>query len=172
MTKWIGAAFVIIGALGIGWYLQQNLRRHLILLGELKQALICMRNDLLYTRSPMGELYESARQCVGQELRECFAELEQQTQENAQAEAYQIWNNVWTLQSKKLGFTGEEQRILLRAGQKLGGIEVNQQVELLQFAQEQLEERLEQYRRTQKQQEHLYRSLSLLGGLFLVVLLF
>lgn len=172
MMKWMGVVCILTGALGMGWYLQQNLRRHLILLGELKQALICMRNELIYTRCPMSELYASAQQCVGLELKECFVRLEEQTQENAQAEACQIWNSVWNLQSKQLGFTKEEQRILRQAGQKLGGMEVNQQAELLQFAQEQLEERLEQYRRTQRQQEYLYRSLSLLGGLFLIILLF
>ncbi|MGN0482587.1 MAG: stage III sporulation protein AB [Lachnospiraceae bacterium] len=172
MGRVIGAFFILCGAVGFGWYLAQQARRHLEILCEIKRALICMCGDLEYARFPMQELLANAQQCVDESVADCFREIEQEIETQAGENVAKIWFRVWEDHAKKLSLQSGELLIIQQAGQKLGNMELQQQVELLRFAQKQLEERIAVLQGEEKETEKLYRSLSFLGGLFLVVLLF
>ncbi|MGM7635525.1 stage III sporulation protein SpoIIIAB [Bacillus sp. Hm123] len=168
--KWIGALFILLGSCWIGMEQGRKLSERPRQIRLLKSALQSLEAEIVYGHTP---LYESARKLSERlpqpiaTLFSSFAQLLTTTEMDAQAAWRKSLQDIWS----RMELKEEERSILLEFGETVGRhdrlTEQKQILLTLTHLERQEQEAAEAYKRYGK----LYRNLSIIGGLFIVLLL-
>ncbi|WP_203361786.1 stage III sporulation protein SpoIIIAB [Bacillus sp. REN10] len=168
--KWIGALFILFGSFWIGTEQGRKLSERTKQIRLLKSALQALEAEIVYGHTP---LHESARKLSERlpppiaSLFSSFAHLLTTTEMDAPSAWRQSLNAIWPYTELK----EEERSILLEFGDTVGKhdrlTEQKQILLTLTHLARQEQEAAEKY----KQYGKLYRNLSVIGGLFIVLLL-
>ena len=144
--KWIGSMLVLFSAGGFGIWSAMQWRERLRLLEKLRQMIYFLKGEITYSH---------ARQ-EGESLQE-------------------IWRReVQVLSSPKirLPLTEEDLEQLAGLGEHLGYLDVDMQERTLGLYLEQLDISIEYLRTNQREKCRLYTSLGIMGGMFLVIVMY
>lgn len=168
-----GAALVIFGGMGIGWYASGLYRLRLRLLWEISQVLQILYGEIEYAGTDMVELlYRLGRRegCLKDFFGQAAAELEKR-----QATFDTVWSDTlsaYTGQREyRLLFTGESIRLLQDIGRNLGNADRDTQLHTLQLFQKQLDTMIGQAELQYEGQARVCRVVGTVGGVFTAVLL-
>jgi len=169
--KWIGALLIILSCAWLGYSYAGSLEERVRQLRLLRTALQSLEAEILFGHAPLHEASRNiAKQFQGpvQNLFEWFAE-KLLADERTAAEAWrETIMEIWRETSLK----NREQEILLQFGETLGKHDLMQQQKQIQLALVHLEREELDAREREKNYGKMAKSLGLLTGLLLVILLF
>jgi len=168
--KTIAAALIMCGSWGFGYALCQEQRCLQYHLTQQKQLLFYIIGEISYLNRPMGELLG----CISGRLREPYAGFADRMAERMDKEGGRGLTALWQEETERLltvrAYPREATLQLQRIGECFGCEEGTQQIAALRQLCAQLEERIGELKGRRAEKDRLIQSLSLLAGVFCVVL--
>ena len=165
LYKCIGGMFVLVASSGLGIHYGEELKSYLNQLEELKKMFCLMKRELEYVKIPFAELFEKLELKVSSPFREWVGLLREKLESREQGIFIEIWYNTIeeTLKTSKL--KTEDLEELKGVGKNL------EYIDNLNLYIEQLEYKICQLRQVYHTKRKLSRTLGVMGGIFLVILL-
>ena len=171
MLKAIGAGLIL--SVGILWGMQMKYRlaEHLRQLICLKEVLLMLVGEISYAKAPLREafvhIFDMGKAPFGELLKEVSDRLEQEREKNL----YEIWKGAIENHKEQIFFSGEEFAMLERLGENLGYLDIEMQVNHLELYKQQVEAKITQAQQELAVRQKMYQYLSLMSGLFVILIL-
>lgn len=172
MLKLIGAMMILVAATLFGFYQALQYSRRPKQIAELIRSLQRLETEIVYGSTPLEEaLGKIARTCA-QPVNVLFLQSSEALGQADGRSVQHIWQQTiaehWQLTSMKAG----EQDIMRQLGYTLGLSDSTDQVKHLRLGLQQLQNELEGAQEERKRYESMWRSLGLLMGALLVILMY
>ena len=165
MLKVIGSTFVLVACFSIGMNRSEELKKHLDDLVELKKIFCLLRSELEYTHAPFSEVFDKLTNKVTPNFAKWLQELTVKLQEKSNGTFEEIWTMTIKEYLKECNLKETDLQELQSIGKQL---EYMNQLDLFI---EGLEYKITQTRKSYQSKRKLWRSLGIMGGIFLVILL-
>ena len=165
MYKWIGYVLIIAACSGIGISKGQEMERHLEALEELKKLFYLLRSELKYTRAPFAELFQKISPKVAEPYSNWLRRLSQRLRGRGTGTFEEVWHTSIEEDLTEQSLKAEELEELKSIGKSL------EYPESLDLYIAQLEYKIKHTREVYQSKKKLYRSMGIMCGIFLVVLL-
>lgn len=175
--KLAGAAMVIGGASGCGFWLAGQYGQRLRELEQLRQMIFLLKGQILYANAPLSEAFETVGSRTEGALAELFVTVAERIDGQQGESFYQIWqeeiaaSGITGKNTGSLALSKSDRQALVSLGEHLGFLDRDMQERNLLLYLEQLDMRIQQMREHKQERCRLYTSLGIMGGLFLTILL-
>lgn len=171
MLKVLGAMLIFFAGTMIGFYQSQqysNRPRHI---RALQQALLRLETEISYGMTPLPEalatIGEHTAEPIGALFRMTATELEKAATTTALAWETAV-RNVWM----RTSMGDAEKEVMLRLGSTLGASDKSEQIKHLRLAASQLQSAMDEAVDEQRRYAKMWRSLGMLGGALLIILMY
>ena len=161
----IGYALIVLAGAGLGYSKNLEMERHLQELVELRHLLCLFKGELKYTQGTFGEIFEKIGDKTEGKFKEWLKELSKMLKEKSGASFHTLWEKSIKDNLQESHLSERDLEDLKRVGKTLASVE---NVDLYI---EQLEYEIQNKREVYKTKGKLCRSMGILGGIFLVILL-
>ncbi|PAV29096.1 stage III sporulation protein SpoAB [Virgibacillus profundi] len=168
--KWIGALLFIGTTTWIGFEWSRRLNKRPKHIRLLKNALQILEAEILYSQLPLKDAFTMIAKQIPQPMKTFFESLSNNLQEE-HIDFYSIWEKDVIELMKVSCLGGNEQEILNQFGRTLGQHDFYQQQKHIQLTVTHLDRELEDARDNQNKYSKMAKSLGVLCGLFIVLLL-
>lgn len=165
MNKWIGCILIIAASTGLGMSRSEELKKHLEQLEELKKLFYLLRSELAYTKAPFAEVFEKLEYKVASPFREWLLCMRGKLVGRQIGSFWEVWRSTISEKLTKSKLKEEDLEELRNVGKNL------EYIENIDLYIEQLEYKITQIRQSYQTKRKLCRSLGIMGGIFLVILL-
>lgn len=173
--KWMGSLLVMLGAGGFGIWSALQWRERLRLLEKLRQMIYFLKGEITYSHAPLAEGLERVGKRENGPLGRLFTSAAQGICRQEGESFQEIWRReVEALSSPqvRLPLTREDVKQLTGLGEHLGYLDVDMQERTLKLYLEQLDLSIGYLRENQREKCRLYTSLGIMGGIFLVIMMY
>lgn len=170
MVKWIGALLFIGATTLAGFEMSRRLNARPKQIRQVKNALQILEAEILYSQLPLPEAFLTIAKQIPQPSRSFFQSLGDTLHENNK-DLYTVWNNQVNALLKTSSLSDNEGEILRQFGRTLGQHDFDQQQKHIHLTINHLDRELEEARDNQYRYGKMAKSLGLLCGLFIVLLL-
>lgn len=171
MLKLAGAGLIIFAAVILGIQLKQRLAQHVNQLIGFKEILLMLSGEMSYARTPLTEAFRNianrGKEPFGPLLIEVAGRLEQERESTLS----DIWKSAVENRRKAFYFSEEELDMLKGIGENFGYLDIQMQLNHLTLYIKQVETRIGQAQQELAAKQKMYQYLSVMSGLFLVLLL-
>lgn len=172
MLRLLGCILILAACTGFGFSKSQDMQRHLQQLEEMKKLFYLLRSELQYTRAPFAEVFEKIGRKTGEPFQRWLFKLSERLRKKDACCFWEIWNTSIHadlekehLESPKCCLKKDELEDLRNVGKNL------EYMESLDLYIEHLEYRIKHLREAYQTKRKLCRSMGIMGGIFLVILL-
>lgn len=168
--KLAGSILVITVSLLYGFQVCRELSEHVGELVGMKEMLLMLHGEISYARTPLKEAFQQ----IASQGKEPFSSFLEKAAEglNGKEEGIgEFWRKLVEQEAGKFYFTEEELGLLERVGENFGYLDVQMQLKNLELYMEQAQVLIEKAQKELKDRQKVARTLSLMCGLFLVILL-
>ncbi len=169
MLKVMGICFIVAGTAGFGRYLSSYLKMHLEQLVECREIFTQMDAGREYLRLPYAQLLKRTAKGKQEIISQILIEVADEMEKNTQGDATSLWDAAFQKRKKQLLLKEEEKDLLLSLARSLMMEGDHTQVAKIYFMQ--LEDKIKKAMEEKREKQKLYGAVSVLGGLFLVILL-
>lgn len=167
--KWIGALFLIIASTSIGLYISNQFEKRPKHIRQLESALQLLEAEITYSQTPLQVAFDRIAAHLPHPMKDFFSAL---SEEMAREKDFmEVWNRevdrlaVWT------SLKTNEIEIMRQFGNSLGQHDIIQQQKQIRLALTHLNREMEEARDEHYKYSKLARSLGVLLGVFLAILL-
>lgn len=171
MLKLMGSILIVTAAVGIAGNIRRDLAGHLALLYEVRKLLVdlsCAGNG---TMQPVEILLGCFVRTQDERLNAICEEIAEHLMEKREGQGEVVWRNAFASGRKELGLRAEEAELIEEAGSAFFGKSMEENRRRLSMTLERLDFLIETTRGEQKEKQRVYGTVSVLGGLMLVILL-
>jgi stage III sporulation protein AB len=172
MVKFIGAVFIIIAAALFGFIQALHYARRPRQIRGLIGALQRMETEMTYALTPLPELLASLAKQTVEPMADLYRKISEQLFGTSGLSTREIWQRevkeTWKGTSMKL----PEQEVMLQLGHVLGLSDRSDQVKHLRLAVSQLQAEEADAREDQRKYEKMWKSLGVLIGGLIVILMY
>lgn len=172
MMKLIGAAVVLVCSTLIGLRFASLYVQRALQLRQLQVALQWLETQIVYGSTPLERALHHIAQRLGGEIGQLFAAAAETLINLPDATTQECWELAIEKKWEKTAMKTPEKEILLHLGQVLGQSNREDQQKHIRLALMNLKSEEQQARDNQQKYEKMCRSLGLLGGLLVVILLY
>ena len=165
MLKWVGCILIICACSGIGFAKSNELQRHLNEIEEIKRLFYLLRSELQYTRAPFAEVFAKISTKADGIYREWMKDISKRLTDKEQSSFWGIWCQSIEEDLQKSNLKEDELKELKNVGKNL------EYMESIDLYIEQMEYRIENIREAYRSKRKLCKSMGIMGGVFLVILL-
>lgn len=170
--KLLGAVLLFFVCTMTGfWKARQYVRRSQEL-RQLRGSLSALETEIAYGTTPLhlacGQIGEREAGPVGR----FFTRVSEQLCQSDGLSAFECWKHALIEMKPELSLREQDRKILIRLGHKLGLSDKQDQMHHLRLAQKTLETEEAHAAREQEKYEKMYRSLGVLAGALLVILMY
>ncbi len=169
MLKFAGIFLILTGAGGLGRYLIHDLNMHLKQLVESREIFTGMDAGREYLCLPYAQLLRRAAKGRTKVFAEMLEEVASEMEKNREADAESLWERAFDQRKNQLFLKEEETELLLALSGCLLLEENHTKAARIYFMQ--LEDKIVQAMEEKKEKQKLYSTVSVLLGLFLVIIL-
>lgn len=156
----------------VGFYYSQLLHDRPKHIRYLKNTLQLLEAEMMYSKKPLQEVFRILSIQSPTPLQSLFKNLEQRMDHNDNNEDfYIIWAEEISKMKKKTALSTSVQDILMQFGKTLGQHDLIQQQKQIVLTQTHLQRELENAEEQAKTYGNMARSLGILSGVFIVLLL-
>ncbi len=168
--KWIGALLVMIATTWIGFEWSSKFSNRPKQIRQLKNALQILEGEILYSQLPLQEAFFVISKQIPQPIKYFFQTLAEQMEKNQAA-----FPLIWEKEVSKLirhSYLGKnEGEILYQFGRSIGQHDFSQQQKHIFLTMSHLDRELQESRDEQLKFANMAKSLGLLLGIFIVLVL-
>ncbi|RKQ37762.1 stage III sporulation protein SpoIIIAB [Oceanobacillus halophilus] len=168
--KWIGAILLIGTTTWLGFDWSNRLTKRPKQIRQLKNALQILEAEIVYSQLPLKDAFLSIARQIPEPAKSFFDELGKSLQ-NTNIDFYRIWKEQVDNLVQNSSLSSTEREILYQFGRTLGQHDLYQQQKHIQLTLTHLERELEDARDEQYRYSKMAKSLGVLAGLFIVLLL-
>lgn len=172
MVKLLGIVCILAGSTGLGLSMAQDLERRTAELQELQQIMLLLRGRIRYMHQPLPEAFRQLSCSIGKPFSRFFFQTAKELEERSGQSAAAVWEKNLKQYVPGLHISRQEYEELVKLGGMLGCLDVEMQLNLLDYYLEQLKLSAGESRENAASRRRLYRYLGLLSGMLLVLLLF
>lgn len=171
ITKTAGICLVLFSSTAIGFWCSGRLKERIEELETIRRLLLMLRGEIKYTRSTLTEAFGT----IGRRLREPYGSLLLNTadaMEQMQGQTLsQIWEQCVEEALKESALTKEDKEKLIHLGSQLGYLDTEMQLSTIELYLEQTQEEIKNAAENFKRNGRLYRTMGIMAGIFLVILM-
>lgn len=167
---WIGALLFISTTTWIGFDISNRLRERPKLIRQLKNALQILEAEILYSQLPLRDAFESIAKQLPDPTKSFFHKLAINL-DGSKTDLYSVWSEHVEEFNESSSIGKNEKEILKQFGRTLGQHDFSQQQKHIQLAVHHLDRELEEARDNEFKYSKMAKSLGVLCGLFIVLLL-
>ncbi len=171
MLKMIGIICILAGCTGLGLTLSEELKFRVRELQELQELMIRLRAEIRYTHEPLPEAFLHLGSAAARPFSDFFLQTAKDLQACSGKTAQEIWEKNLSNTLKGLHLSGQEKKELEKLGSMLGCLDVEMQMNVLDYYLEQLKASSLRAAQTAGNRRRLYQYLGILSGVMLAILL-
>lgn len=172
MLKMLGIFCILSGSTGFGLACARELEQRIAELLQLQQMMLLLRGEIRYMHQPLPEVFLHLSGNASAPFREFFLRTAQDLQRRNGQTAEEIWRRNLKKYFSGLHISRQEQKELEKLGSMLGYLDVEMQINVLDYYLEQLKISVKQAREASGKRRKLYQYMGVLGGAALVILIF
>jgi stage III sporulation protein AB len=172
MLKFIGAVCIIIAASLYGFLQALHYARRPKQIRGLIGALQRMETEMTYALTPLPELLASLAKQTVEPLADLYRKTSEQLTSSSGMSTREIWQHEVQETWKKTSMKLPEQEVMLQLGHVLGMSDRSDQVKHLRLAVSQLQVEEVDAREEQRKYEKMWKSLGVLIGGLIVILMY
>lgn len=169
MLKIFGSICILTGAIGIGRELCNYLNNHLKQLVECRAIFTQADTEREYLRLPYAQLLRKIAKGKSKVFQEILYQVAEEMEKNKEADVGKLWEMALQERSRRLCLDEDEKGILVALAKNLGLEGKYTKVSEVYFLQ--LEDEVVQAMEEKKEKQKLYGTVSVLMGVFLIILL-
>lgn len=155
----------------MGWNKSMEYRKRIRTLLTLKRALLMLRGEIKYARTPLSEAFD----VIGKKLENVFGEFLQKVSEQMNEQQGESFQQIWEKQLEavlsKSVLQKEDRQQLKRLGSQLGYLDREMQISTIDFQVEQLEVQIGQLEKEQGKRSRVCNCLGIFAGVMLNLIL-
>lgn len=167
--KAVAATLVIIGTQGFGWALCQEMQSKLYHEKEEKQMLLYMQNEIEFLRRPLHEIFDEIKDKVKEPYSAFLGNVSKRMKQEDGKSLNFLWSEEICKLEKEKSYPKEAILFLKRIGENLGAVQDTFQSSALKLLQLELEEDINKNKQIKDEKTKLIQSLSLITGVFCVI---
>lgn len=171
MLKLAGAGLILFSSLVYGLQLKMRLSEHVKQLIGLKEMLLMLSGEISYARTPLREAFWR----IAARGKEPFGGFLKEVAEGMETERElglaRIWKDALTARKDRFYFSGEEWEMLLNFGENFGYLDADMQLNHISLCIQQTDTKIVQAQKELAAKQKVYQCLSILGGLFCILIL-
>lgn len=171
ILKWIGSAIVIVSCGGMGFYFGAEVERRIRELRQLREILFLLRGDVRYMRSPLPEAIGRIGERESGMWGRFFASVAEELAGFDVPDFGQVFDRRINEIRKETALNRQDLELLARFGEMLGKMDMEMQLNAFDWYLEQSGERLDQLVGQADKQITLHKSMGILAGVFLLIVL-
>ncbi|WP_087971651.1 stage III sporulation protein SpoIIIAB [Oceanobacillus rekensis] len=168
--KWIGALLLISTATMIGFDWSNRLTKRPKQIRQLKSALLILEAEIVYSQAPLSDAFVSVSKKIPNPIKSFFSALGMEMQEE-QFDFFSLWERKVDELVKDSNMNDSEKEILMQFGRTLGQHDIYQQQKHIQLTNVHLDRELEEALDNYQKYGKVAKSLGVLSGIFIVLLL-
>ncbi|AMA72507.1 MULTISPECIES: stage III sporulation protein SpoIIIAB [Aneurinibacillus] len=172
MLKLIGASLVIFAGTFIGMQLGSYLAHRPLQIRQLRAGLTLLETEIVYGSRPLLEALASISRRLTGDVARLFARAAELSAEEPDLAASECWHQAVQYVWRDTAMKEPEKEILLQLGSVLGQSDREDQQKHLKLALANLEHEEMNARDNQRRYEKMCRSLGVLSGILIVILLY
>jgi stage III sporulation protein AB len=172
MLKVLGAVLILMATSKIGFDSARQLRKRPRQIQELRSGLAILKTEINYGTRPLAEAFERIAEASSGELKPVFLEASRNLKSSDGKSTYECLKSAIEEKWKKTVMGEEEKGIVLKLCQVLGSSNRWDQLHHLDLAQENLQMEENKAREEQETYEKMVKTLGVLSGALLVILMF
>ncbi|MBO5353919.1 MAG: stage III sporulation protein AB [Lachnospiraceae bacterium] len=170
MVKTIGIMLVLVSAYAIGSLFAQQVKDREKWLKDIKTALFLLMGELEYHKQPLPEALELVGGRHGGRLERFFRETAEELKKKEGISMKDIWQQKAGLVLKESPLSREQKEEFAELGLYFMEADKAVRKNALEFYLNRLEEDIISLRETGADKAYLYRTMGMLGGMFLLIL--
>ena len=150
--------------------LKQRLYEHVRQLISFKEMLLMLSGEMSYARAPLAEAFSH----IGEQGREPFSAMLADVSESLKRERGRTLGEIWkeaVEKHKSIFFSQEEFHILEGVGDNFGYLDIQMQLNNIALYVQQVEQKISEAQGELAVKQKLYQYLSVMCGLFVILLL-
>ena len=171
MLKAAGSSLILLASVGLAVTLGAELREHIRLLYEIRQMLSDIAQEAGYCLLPMEEILENRLHPQNETLARFCKTLGNMLREKGGCDGTILWQQAMEQYQKELRLDAAEREVLEHAGRAFFGKNTEENESNLALCLERLDYIIEEKRREQKEKKRVAQTVSIMGGLMLIILL-
>lgn len=169
--KIIGALLIICSTSTIGIYFSKLDKYRIEDLEELKKMFTILKNQISFSFMPLPEAFQQISLRIKEEIAEILKETSDLLERKEGESASQIWNSVWEKNKEKTYFSKEDMDMIFSFGKVLGYLDKQQQMNNIEIAVSYIEHTQHYLEKKAEKNSKIYRSMGILSGLLIAVVL-
>ena len=170
--KTVGMLCIIASATTLGWYVDRIKKYRIEDLDDLKKILYMLHGEVAYSITPLPlalkEIISKSQARINCIFKELLKLIDNKTGEGISA----LWDQAITNLKPYIYLEEEDIKNLASFGQTLGYLDKEMQKKTIEITLAHIEEQIKKLERQQEKNGRLYRSLGVLGGCLICILLF
>ena len=167
----IGAVAVFFSCTLIGIYLGNRESYRIADLSLMKKALAIIKSEIEYAKTPLPEALLNTAQRVDKPISLLFEDFGQKLVQKSANEISDIWGEILESYRKKTYLSDRDIEYFKSLGKTLGYLDVKMQTASLNIVSGYIETEMEMLEETSIRNKKMYRSLGILGGLAIIILM-
>lgn len=171
MLKVTGIILILTASVLFGYLMQSELYDHVNQLVGMKEMLIMLSGEISYAKTPLEEAFLH----IANQGKEPYAALLKDVRERMNAgeqiPLQEIWRDELSKHKEDFLLKDEEYMILENAGDNFGYLDWQMQIKNINVYVAQVEARIVQAQDELATKQKMYQYLSVMGGLFLIIIL-
>ncbi|TFJ93702.1 stage III sporulation protein SpoIIIAB [Lentibacillus salicampi] len=168
--QWIGALLFIGTTTLIGFDISRKLNERPKQIRHMKNALQILEAEILYSQLPLQDVFATIAMQIPEPISSFFNQLDISLSQNNR-DLYHVWTTHLDELMASSAFDANEGEILKQFGRTLGQHDFDQQQKHIHLTIKHLDRELDDARDNQYKYSKMAKSLGLLCGLFIVLLL-
>lgn len=168
--RFIGCGLIIGASTGMGYLFGAEIRRRLEDLKAAKTIAILLRGDIRYAQTALPEALENVSKRHEGRLAPFFKRVSTDLKEFSGLTLSEIWNRAIKEELSKTSMNKKDKECLKELGEQLGYLDKDMQMNHIDWYITQVEEDMREITLDAKDKIRLYRSLGLLFGIFITII--
>ncbi len=169
--KTVGSLCIVISGVTLGWHYGSNIEKRYKELLDLKRTFRIIQSDISYGASSFVEVMQHVKIQSIEEFRGFFEYLENEIKKKSKRKLRDIWEEGVDKKLEGVHLTEKDIVELKQVGRNIGNIDREQQLAMLEIYLNKLEITIQELSKEKDKKIKLYRTLGMLGSVFVVVML-
>ncbi|MHA6251000.1 stage III sporulation protein SpoIIIAB [Oceanobacillus sp. CAU 1775] len=168
--KWIGALILITATTCIGLYLSNRLEKRPKHIRDFENALQILEAEITYSQASLQDAFHTLATQLPEPLKQFFSHLHQDML-SGKTDFVTLWDRAVENLANQASYKKNEVEIIKQFGNSLGQHDYTQQQKQIRLTLTHLDRELEVAREEQHKYSKLSKTLGVLSGVFIVLLL-
>lgn len=171
MLKLIGGVLVACSGIGLAVSVTNEIRQHLLRLYEIRQLLVNIAGEAAMALLPMEHILRQPTLTKDPVLQKVCSQIAKRLTERREESGKKIWYDTFQENKKELGVSAAELEIIANAGSSFFGRNIKENERMLSIYLDRLDFVIDNERKEQKEKQKVAGTVSVMGGMLLVILL-